>query len=196
MGGRARHCVRGAAGLQMPAGMRQPAGLSGVAVETAGLSVPAWEAAANVVCAAWPSAPIPTPPANPPNFPGISPFLLSACRALDRVQEVPHEGPMCDLLWSDPDDRCGWGISPRGAGGGGAAAAADADAAAAGGSAGAVVLLCWCRLLLVPVAATAGGSGCRHRCSCTGSACTGVRWWSFHAHPHDLRPATSTIGPA
>lgn len=30
--------------------------------------------------------------------------------------QVPHEGPMCDLLWSDPDDRCGWGISPRGAG--------------------------------------------------------------------------------
>lgn len=25
---------------------------------------------------------------------------------------------MCDLLWSDPDDRCGWGISPRGAGAG------------------------------------------------------------------------------
>ena len=23
---------------------------------------------------------------------------------------------MCDLLWSDPDDRDGWGISPRGAG--------------------------------------------------------------------------------
>ena len=35
---------------------------------------------------------------------------------LDRVQEVPHEGPICDLLWSDPDDRLGWGISPRGAG--------------------------------------------------------------------------------
>lgn len=31
-------------------------------------------------------------------------------------EQVPHEGPMCDLLWSDPDDRCGWGISPRGAG--------------------------------------------------------------------------------
>ena len=30
--------------------------------------------------------------------------------------QVPHEGPMCDLLWSDPDDRMGWGISPRGAG--------------------------------------------------------------------------------
>merc|ERR1711922_64968 len=37
-------------------------------------------------------------------------------RQIDRIQEVPHEGPMCDLLWSDPDDRCGWGISPRGAG--------------------------------------------------------------------------------
>jgi len=22
---------------------------------------------------------------------------------IDRKQEVPHEGPMCDLLWSDPD---------------------------------------------------------------------------------------------
>src|SRR6478735_10673016 len=32
------------------------------------------------------------------------------------ADQVPHEGPMCDLLWSDPDDRCGWGISPRGAG--------------------------------------------------------------------------------
>jgi len=26
------------------------------------------------------------------------------------------QGPICDLLWSDPDDRGGWGISPRGAG--------------------------------------------------------------------------------
>lgn len=33
-----------------------------------------------------------------------------------QLLQVPHEGPMCDLLWSDPDDRCGWGISPRGAG--------------------------------------------------------------------------------
>lgn len=32
------------------------------------------------------------------------------------LMQVPHEGPMCDLLWSDPDDRYGWGISPRGAG--------------------------------------------------------------------------------
>lgn len=49
---------------------------------------------------------------------GLSPSIetLDQIRELDRVQEVPHEGPMCDLLWSDPDDRCGWGISPRGAG--------------------------------------------------------------------------------
>ncbi|XP_059642202.1 serine/threonine-protein phosphatase PP2A-2 catalytic subunit-like isoform X1 [Cornus florida] len=49
---------------------------------------------------------------------GLSPSLdtLDNIRELDRIQEVPHEGPMCDLLWSDPDDRCGWGISPRGAG--------------------------------------------------------------------------------
>jgi len=49
---------------------------------------------------------------------GLSPQIdtLEHILQLDRVQEVPHEGPMCDLLWSDPDDRCGWGISPRGAG--------------------------------------------------------------------------------
>lgn len=49
---------------------------------------------------------------------GLSPSIdsLDHVRALDRVQEVPHEGPMCDLLWSDPDDRVGWGVSPRGAG--------------------------------------------------------------------------------
>jgi diadenosine tetraphosphatase ApaH/serine/threonine PP2A family protein phosphatase len=40
---------------------------------------------------------------------GISPSIdaLDQIRQLDRVQEVPHEGPMCDLLWSDPDDRSG-----------------------------------------------------------------------------------------
>eukprot|EP00056_Hartaetosiga_gracilis_P022710 m.32513 g.32513 ORF g.32513 m.32513 type:complete len:383 (+) comp9788_c0_seq3:307-1455(+) len=49
---------------------------------------------------------------------GLSPNVdtLDNIRVLDRCQEVPHEGPMCDLLWSDPDDRSGWGISPRGAG--------------------------------------------------------------------------------
>ncbi|KAG8493652.1 hypothetical protein CXB51_011036 [Gossypium anomalum] len=41
---------------------------------------------------------------------------LDNIRNFDRVQEVLHKGPMCDLLWSNPDNRCGWGISPRGAG--------------------------------------------------------------------------------
>jgi len=41
---------------------------------------------------------------------------LDQIRAIDRKQEVPHDGPMCDLLWSDPEDIEGWGVSPRGAG--------------------------------------------------------------------------------
>ncbi|RKU46763.1 hypothetical protein DL546_005226 [Coniochaeta pulveracea] len=49
---------------------------------------------------------------------GLSPLIqtVDAIRLLDRKQEVPHEGAMCDLLWSDPDDIDGWGLSPRGAG--------------------------------------------------------------------------------
>ncbi|KAL9062259.1 MAG: hypothetical protein Q9157_009081, partial [Trypethelium eluteriae] len=49
---------------------------------------------------------------------GLSPLIdtLDKIRLLDRKQEVPHEGAMCDLLWSDPDEIDGWGLSPRGAG--------------------------------------------------------------------------------
>jgi len=49
---------------------------------------------------------------------GLSPSLdtVDHIQQLNRLQEIPHEGPMCDLVWSDPDDRCGLGISPRGAG--------------------------------------------------------------------------------
>jgi serine/threonine-protein phosphatase 4 catalytic subunit len=49
---------------------------------------------------------------------GLSPSInsLDQIRAIDRKQEVPHDGPMCDLMWSDPDDIEGWGLSPRGAG--------------------------------------------------------------------------------
>ena len=49
---------------------------------------------------------------------GLSPLVESVdkIRLIDRKQEVPHEGQMCDLLWSDPDDIEGWGLSPRGAG--------------------------------------------------------------------------------
>jgi len=49
---------------------------------------------------------------------GLSPSVtvLDDIRSLDRKQEVPHDGPMCDLMWSDPEDIEGWGLSPRGAG--------------------------------------------------------------------------------
>lgn len=72
---------------------------------------------------------------------GLSPAIqkLDEIRVIDRRQEVPHDGPMCDLLWSDPDEALdvvgaggdaspiskssadfmstsSWGVSPRGAG--------------------------------------------------------------------------------
>jgi serine/threonine-protein phosphatase 4 catalytic subunit len=49
---------------------------------------------------------------------GLSPSIqtIDQIRVIDRKQEVPHDGPMCDLLWSDPDDSAGYGVSPRGAG--------------------------------------------------------------------------------
>jgi len=49
---------------------------------------------------------------------GLSPVIdsIDYIRSIERIQEIPLDGPMCDLMWSDPDDRKGWGISPRGAG--------------------------------------------------------------------------------
>lgn len=49
---------------------------------------------------------------------GLSPSIntIDEIRLIDRKQEVPHDGPMCDLLWSDPEDANGFGMSPRGAG--------------------------------------------------------------------------------
>ncbi|KAF9186682.1 Serine/threonine-protein phosphatase 4 catalytic subunit [Haplosporangium sp. Z 767] len=51
---------------------------------------------------------------------GLSPSIntIDQIRTIDRMQEVPHNGAMCDLLWSDPDpdSSTGWGLSPRGAG--------------------------------------------------------------------------------
>lgn len=49
---------------------------------------------------------------------GISPKapMLDDLRVIDRFQEVPHEGAMCDIMWSDPEDIKGWNMSPRGAG--------------------------------------------------------------------------------
>jgi len=49
---------------------------------------------------------------------GLSPSIstLEQIRGIERKQEVPHDGAMCDLLWSDPEEIEGWGLSPRGAG--------------------------------------------------------------------------------
>lgn len=49
---------------------------------------------------------------------GLSPSIdsLDDISTLDRVQEIPSDGPICDLMWSDPDNIVGWGVSPRGAG--------------------------------------------------------------------------------
>uniref|UniRef100_A0AC35TSG4 Serine/threonine-protein phosphatase n=1 Tax=Rhabditophanes sp. KR3021 TaxID=114890 RepID=A0AC35TSG4_9BILA len=49
---------------------------------------------------------------------GLSPVIahLDEIRSIDRRQEVPHDGAMCDLLWSDPEETKGFSISPRGAG--------------------------------------------------------------------------------
>ncbi|KAL7068434.1 putative serine/threonine protein phosphatase [Cryptosporidium serpentis] len=49
---------------------------------------------------------------------GLSPNAdtIDYINSINRFQEIPHEGPMCDLLWSDPDERNGWSMSPRGAG--------------------------------------------------------------------------------
>jgi diadenosine tetraphosphatase ApaH/serine/threonine PP2A family protein phosphatase len=49
---------------------------------------------------------------------GLSPVLrtVDQIQVLERVQEIPHEGPYCDLMWSDPEDIVGWAVSPRGAG--------------------------------------------------------------------------------
>jgi serine/threonine-protein phosphatase 4 catalytic subunit len=49
---------------------------------------------------------------------GLSPSVntLDEIRAIDRRQEVPHDGSMCDLMWSDPEELEGWALSPRGAG--------------------------------------------------------------------------------
>lgn len=49
---------------------------------------------------------------------GLSPSIntLDEIRSIERKQEVPHDGAMCDLMWSDPDESAGWSVSPRGAG--------------------------------------------------------------------------------
>lgn len=51
---------------------------------------------------------------------GLSPQLktIDQMRRLRRTQEIPHEGALCDLMWSDPEDleNESWSLGPRGAG--------------------------------------------------------------------------------
>ena len=50
---------------------------------------------------------------------GLSPSIttLDEIRPISRNEEIPTQGPYCDLLWSDPDDEVNeWAISKRGAG--------------------------------------------------------------------------------
>ena len=55
-------------------------------------------------------------PTHPPTH---LPFSFShppthQIRTIDRVQEIPHDGPFCDMMWSDPEDISEpWVISPR-----------------------------------------------------------------------------------
>jgi len=49
---------------------------------------------------------------------GLSPRIntIDQIRLLERNQEIPHEGPFCDWMWSDPEDSEEWAVSQRGAG--------------------------------------------------------------------------------
>jgi len=49
---------------------------------------------------------------------GLSPQAqtIDQIRTIVRDVEVPHEGPLCDLMWSDPEEIEGWELSPRGGG--------------------------------------------------------------------------------
>lgn len=49
---------------------------------------------------------------------GLSPDIKSIdmIRLFERRMEIPHDGPFCDMMWSDPDDLETWALSPRGAG--------------------------------------------------------------------------------
>ena len=50
---------------------------------------------------------------------GLSPSInvLDQLRILNRFGEIPHDGPIADIMWSDPDsEREGFSVSPRGAG--------------------------------------------------------------------------------
>ncbi|CAD8046470.1 unnamed protein product [Paramecium primaurelia] len=49
---------------------------------------------------------------------GLSPDMrtIDQIRTIDRKIEIPHEGPFCDLMWSDPEEVEYWAVNSRGAG--------------------------------------------------------------------------------
>ena len=49
---------------------------------------------------------------------GLSPSNnnITEIKKLVRFSDIPRNGLSCDMLWSDPEDRNGWGINSRGAG--------------------------------------------------------------------------------
>ncbi|CRG99488.1 serine/threonine protein phosphatase 4, putative [Plasmodium relictum] len=49
---------------------------------------------------------------------GLSPYFdkIDELKKIQRFQEIPRSGSLCDIMWSDPSDKNGWDKSPRGAG--------------------------------------------------------------------------------
>ena len=50
---------------------------------------------------------------------GLSPSLKYAYQVegIDRNHEIPYEGMLTDMIWSDPDEKCeNWNENPRGMG--------------------------------------------------------------------------------
>jgi len=49
---------------------------------------------------------------------GLSPSIdtIDQVRSLTRFAEIPEDGPVCDLLWSDPAETMGCAPSPAGPG--------------------------------------------------------------------------------
>lgn len=49
---------------------------------------------------------------------GLSPDIntIDQIRTIERNQEIPCNGPFCDLVWSDPEEVDTFTVSPRGAG--------------------------------------------------------------------------------
>ena len=49
---------------------------------------------------------------------GLSPSSknIDEIKKVERFMDIPRMGLMCDMLWSDPEDRNGWAVNSRGAG--------------------------------------------------------------------------------